>query len=358
MAASPARQWPRRGGPSIAGSGDLPPNPPPNPPTDLPADPSASPSLPIDARARPALTSFTKSGVSDTTPPRKALLLLALITLVWGTNWGLFPVVLREVSVWHFRTFTCLAAGLVLLAVARWRGLSLKVPRRHWATLVQATLLYLVVWNLASAHASALIPSGQAAVLGFTMPLWAALLAWGLLGQRLGPRLLIALALGALAVGLLAWRSLGAYAQAPLGVALALLAAIGWASGTMVLKRGQVDLPPLVLTGWQLLFASLPLGLGALIWGEAPAGGAGGPSWQVMAIMAYITLVPMAIGNLAWFTVVGLLPTEVAGLSSIMVPVVAMVSGAWLYGEPLGPVQLAAMACCAAALWLVLRKPG
>ena len=62
----------------------------------------------------------------------------------------------------------------------------------------------------------------------------------------------------------------------------------------------------------------------------------------------------MAIGNVAWFTIVGLLPTTVAGLSSILVPVVAMISGALIHGEPLGLIQWTAMACCAAALRLVL----
>ena len=82
------------------------------------------------------------------------------------------------------------------------------------------------------------------------------------------------------------------------------------------------------------------------------------PSWQSIVVIGYITLVPMSIGNVSWFAIVGLLPTNVAGLSSIMVPVVAMVSGAIVHGEPLGPLQWAAMTCCAAALSLALMKPG
>lgn len=285
------------------------------------------------------------------TIPRRALALLALLTLIWGTNWALFPLALREVSVWTFRAVSTLGAGLVLLAVARARGLPLAIPRRHWPALGCATAFYLVLWNVASAYAALMIPSGQAAVLGFTMPLWAALFGWLALGERLGPRLLLAMALGAAAVGLLAWRSLGAYAQAPLGVALALLAGIGWALGTMVLKRRSVDVPALVLTGWQLLAAALPIGLVALWRGD---GAWFLPSAGSLALIAYITLVPVALGNAAWFAIVGLLPTSVAGLSSILVPVVAMVSGALVHGEPLGAAQWAAMACCAAALRLAL----
>ena len=74
-------------------------------------------------------------------------------------------------------------------------------------------------------------------------------------------------------------------------------------------------------------------------------------------MIAWITLVPMCIGNFCWFAIVGLLPANVAGLSSVMVPVVAMVSGALVHGEPLGPVQLLAMGCSVAALSLALLKP-
>ena len=70
------------------------------------------------------------------------------------------------------------------------------------------------------------------------------------------------------------------------------------------------------------------------------------PSTTTVLVIAYITFVPMAIGNAASFTIVGLLPANVAGLSSVMVPVVAMVSGAMVHGEPLGLVQWAAMTCC------------
>ena len=66
----------------------------------------------------------------------------------------------------------------------------------------------------------------------------------------------------------------------------------------------------------------------------------------------------MSIGNAAWFAIVGMLPVNVAGLSSIMVPMVAMVTGAWVHGEPLGPVQWAAMLCCGVSLWLVMLRPA
>jgi drug/metabolite transporter (DMT)-like permease len=287
---------------------------------------------------------------------RRALILLAILTLVWGTNWPLFAFAVREVSVWTFRAVAVTIAGIVLLAVARARGQTLALPRRHLPRIVLATCFYLVLWNIASTYASILIPSGQAAVLGFTMPLWSALISWAVLGERLRPRLLLAIALGAAAVTLLMVPSLASYAQAPLGLALGLTAGIGWAVGTLILQRGgPLGISATVLTGWQLLIAALPTALGAFLLAES---GWFMPSWQSIAVIGYIALVPMAIGNVCWFAIVGMLPAHVAGLSAVMVPVVAMIAGAIVHGEPLGALQWLAMACSASALWLALARPG
>lgn len=290
----------------------------------------------------------------QTIPPR-ALILLVVLTLVWGTTWPLFPLAVREVSVWTFRAVSVAIAGVVLLGVARLRGQSLVIERRHWGTVAAASFCYLVVWNIASTYSAVLIPSGQSAMLGFTMPLWLALIAWAVLGQRLSARMLLAVALGAAAVLLLMAPGIEAYAQAPLGFGLGLLAGLGWAIGTLILQRRPVDVPATVLTGWQLLVAAVPITLGALALGD---GDWFVPSWTSILVIAYIVVMPMSIGNVSWFAIVGLLPANVAGLSSIMVPVVAMVSGALVHGEPLGPLQWAAMACCAAALSLALIRPA
>lgn len=283
----------------------------------------------------------------------KAVPLVVLLTVVWGTNWSLFPLAVREVSVWTFRAVSLTGAGLFLLAFARMRGLPAAIPRRHWAAVTAAALVYLVVWNLASTYAAILIPSGQAAILGFTMPLWTVLVVWALFGDRPGPRMLLAVALAAVGVGLLMIPAREAYRDAPAGFLLGLTAGLGWAVGTVILKRANVPVPALVLTGWQLLIAAVPLWVGALWLG-------GGqwfvPSWQTVLVIGYITIVPMAIGNLSWFAIVGLLPASVAGLSSVMVPILAMVTGAIVHAEPLGPFQLGAMACCGSALFLALSK--
>jgi drug/metabolite transporter (DMT)-like permease len=279
--------------------------------------------------------------------------MLVALTIVWGTNWPLFPYAVREVSVWTFRTIALLGSGLVLLLIARLRGDALMLPRRYWGPVALSTVCYLVVWNIASTYAAILIPSGQAAVLGFTMPLWSALITWAVLGERLSRRLMLAIALGGSGVALLMAPGFRAYAAAPAGFSLGLASGIAWAVGTLILKRAQVQAPVMVLTAWQLLIAATPIGIVALVLGDHHWFI---PSWQSIAVISWITLVPMCIGNVCWFAIVGMLPANIAGLSSVMVPVVAMVSGAIVNGEPLGPLQLVSMAMCVTGLVLALRE--
>ena len=293
--------------------------------------------------------------MTDRSPLQTALPLVVVLTLVWGTTWILFPLAVKEVSVWTFRAVSVTLAGLGLLAVAALRGVSLTVPRTSWPTLVGAALVFLVIWNIASTFAAVLIPSGQAAILGFTMPLWATLIGWAVWGERPTLRLGLAVALSGMGVGLLLARSIKAYANAPLGFALGLLAAFGWALGTLLLKRRPIEAPALVHTGWQLLVAAVPITAAALYFGD---GMLFMPSWPSIAVIAYITLMPMALGNVVWFSIVRVLPANVAALSSVMVPVVAMVCGAIVYQEPLGLTQLVAMVCCASGLLLALTQPG
>lgn len=232
--------------------------------------------------------------------------------------------------------------------------MSLAVPRASLPTLFCAALVYLIVWNIASTFAAVLIPSGKAAILGFTMPLWATLIGWALWGELPSMRLGLAVGLGGMGVGLLLARSADAYANAPLGFALGLLAAVGWALGTLLIKRRSIEAPALVHTGWQLLVAAVLITAAAFYFGD---GIFFMPSWRSIAVISYITLMPMALGNVVWFSIVGALPANVAALSSVMVPVVAMICGAVVYQEPLGLTQLIAMVCCASGLLLALTKP-
>ena len=291
----------------------------------------------------------------DRSAHSRALALLALLTLVWGTNWPLFAIVLRDFSIWTFRIIVVIIAGVALFAVSRLRGESPRVPRHLWAPLALASFFNIGVWNILTAAAVRYIPSGQAAVLAYTMPLWFALISPLVLRERLNGRILLALAFGAASVVLLAVPNLRISADAPLGILCGVGAGLCWALGTLIQKRTDWAGMGLSLTAWQIALSLPPILLASAFFADWQWTV---PSWTGVLTVLYIALIPMCIGTATWFAIVGLLPANVAALSSIIVPIVAMVSGKLVLDEPMGAAQLGALACSVIALALALFKPA
>ena len=207
------------------------------------------------------------------------------------------------------------------------------------------------IWNIATSLAVLYIPSGHASVLAYTMPLWVALIGFAVFGQRLTGRLLAAILIGAAAVVALMVPNFQSYAHAPAGLFWGLFAGFCWAVGTFIVKRTSWPGMGLSLTFWQVVISLPPILLGALLFDGLPTHW---PSTQALVATIYTGAVPMALGTAAWFALVKLLPAQVAGLSSIAIPIVAIVSGVLILHEPLSLLQALAIASTVAALWLAL----
>ena len=284
----------------------------------------------------------------------RVLALLAALTLVWGTNWPLFKIALDELPVLTFRAIVLVVAILVLTTILLMRGESVAVPKGKWPALIAASAMNLFIWNIATSLAVLYIPSGHASVLAYTMPLWVALLGFAVFGQRLTARLLLAIAIGAAAVVALMIPNFQSYARAPAGLFWGLFAGFCWAVGTFIVKRTAWPGMGLSLTFWQVAISLPPILLGALVIDGLPTHW---PSTKALVATIYTGAVPMALGTAAWFALVKLLPAQVAALSSIAIPIVAIVSGVLLLDEPLSVLQAIAIASTVLSLWLAL-VPG
>ena len=287
----------------------------------------------------------------------KVLALLGVLTLVWGTNWPLFRIALDELPVWTFRTIVMSTAVLMLTAILLVRRESFAVPKGKWPALIAAAAMNVGVWNIATSLAVLYIPSGHASVLAYTMPLWVAAIGLVVFGQRLTPRLLAAIAIGAAAVVALMAPNFRDYAQAPWGLFWGLLAGFCWAVGTFIVKRTSWPGMGLSLTFWQVAICLPPIALGALLIDGLPSYSRHWPSTKALAATLYTGAIPMALGTATWFALVKLLPAQVAALSSIAIPIVAIVSGIVILHEPLSWLQAVAIASTVISLWLAL-VPG
>ncbi|CAN5922447.1 EamA family transporter [soil metagenome] len=289
----------------------------------------------------------------------KVLGLLALLTLVWGTNWPMFKIALDELPVLTFRSIVLACACLMLTTILVVRRESFAVPKGKWPALIAASMMNLLVWNIATSFAVLYIPSGHASVLAYTMPLWVALIGFAVYGQRMTGRLLVAILIGAAAVLALMLPNFRSYEQAPAGLFWGLLAGFCWAVGTFIVKRTSWPGMGLSLTFWQVAISLPPVVLGALVFDGLPTHWPPDhwPSTKALAATIYTGAIPMALGTATWFALVKLLPAQVAALSSIAIPIVAIVSGVLLLDEPLSPLQALAIGSTVLSLWLAL-VPG
>src|SRR5690242_1352071 len=133
----------------------------------------------------PAPGSMTES--KPTAPARIApagLMFLAITSVGWGFNWPVTKYLLSEVPPLTLRGITGVLGAALLAMLALARAQSLKVERRLWPRPMLAALLNVTGWMVLMGLALLWLPASEAALIAYTMPVWASLLAWPVLGER------------------------------------------------------------------------------------------------------------------------------------------------------------------------------
>ncbi len=289
---------------------------------------------------------------------RLVLLLVATISVFWGFNWPAMKVGVEELGPWLFRTVTVGVAGVCLLAAARLGGEPIRLAAADLRPLVPVSLFAVTGWHLFTAFGLTYIGGGRAVIVAFTMPLWAAITSSLWLGERHGPRLLAALLLGLVGIGVLIGPDVGRLVDQTTGALLVLGASVCWAIGTVGTKARRWSVGAVALAGWQLLVGWLPIALATLLFDPAPD--LSELTWRGIFATAYASTVALALCFGAFVKIVTLVPASVAAISTLAIPVIGVASSAMLLGEPLGLRELAALALVLPALALVLlpRRGG
>ena len=283
-------------------------------------------------------------------------MILALLTLCWGANWPAMKIALGEIPVWTFRTICLTVGGVALLAIGRLSGASIRLPLRELPGVMICSLFAMTGWHLFSGYGLSMLPAGRAAIIAFTMPIWAALLSTWLLKEALTARKLIGLALGTAGLALLIGPDLQVVNEFPLGALLMLGAAVTWAIGTVALKCFRWTMATTVLVGWQLLVAMPPIAAGALIM-EDPLVALDISARAAWALL-YVLALPMVFCQWAYFRTVRLFPAFVAATSTLAIPIVGVYSSALVLGEPVGWRELGSLALVCSGLVMVLLLQG
>jgi len=167
------------------------------------------------------------------------------------------------------------------------------------------------------------------AILTYTMPIWAVLLAWAVLGER--PTGVQAAALALCVVGLVVLISPLARTGLPTGILLAAASGVSWAAGTVYLKWARVTADPMGFASWQITFAFFFIASAALIF----EGGfhLRGASTGALLCVVFSGVAGNALAYALWFSIVRRVSAVTASLGTLAIPVIGVLATVLILGE-------------------------
>jgi drug/metabolite transporter (DMT)-like permease len=278
-------------------------------------------------------------------PLHGAITALILLALIWGYNWVVMKIALRDCGPFTFAALRSMLGALVLFPLLPFKGGSAAPPKAIAGIILLGMFqtggfLGFTFWALVEGGA------GKTAVLVYTMPFWVLILARLFLGEHIrgAQWLAVLLSISGLLMIFEPWHGRGGlFSQV-----LAVMAGMFWAASVIIAKQlmKREKIPLLGLTAWQMLFGAIPLVIVAFFVSEGQINW----SFSFIAALLYNVIPGNAVAWLLWLYILEKLPAGVAGMGSLIIPVVGVLS-AWLQlGERPGPYEAAGMLLIVAAL--------
>jgi drug/metabolite transporter (DMT)-like permease len=280
------------------------------------------------------------------------------LTIVWGINWpimklgvtGFPPLTFRMLCLWLGTP----VLGLALLAMR----VPFRIPRAHWRELLVLAVFNMFIWHGLIIIAVQSLSSGRSAILGYTMPMFSAVLGALFFGHRLAARAWAGVGAATLGVVLLLWHEITHLSGKPEGVLLALVAASTWALGTQLLRRTTMPVPTLAISFWMTTLTAGVMTVLALVFEHSRWVAPSPTHWGAIAFNAVLVF---GFAHAAWFYLARSLPPVASTLSVMLIPVVGVFSGALWLGEVLHWQDWAAVGLMvlsiAAVLWPQAARP-
>jgi drug/metabolite transporter (DMT)-like permease len=276
--------------------------------------------------------------------PSTAAVATALLTVyvVWGSTYFAIAVMIESLPPLLAAGFRYVTAGLIMLtalaAHARWRRSRERAERptaAHWRSAFIIGALLLLGGNGGVVLAELRIPSGLAAVLVATVPIWLAV--FDAILTRRPPSLLVigGLLAGIVGVGVLLVPVEGLAGIDPLGVALVVAATMCWAAGSLYARRAPLPRSGLLGTGMEMVGGGLALAVGGLLLGEAGRIDVASFSTRSLLAVAYLIVFGSIVAFTAYTWLLANVSVSVVGTYAYVNPIVAVGLGAVLLSEPI-----------------------
>lgn len=294
--------------------------------------------------------------------PKRGLepIAILLIALFWGLNWPAVRTALNEISPWMLRVIGMGAGALFLFVYAALTRQRWRLARRDWLPVLVGGFFSITAFNLLLSFAQLAGPTSRAVIVTFAMPIWTVLFAGWILGERLDRRRWLGLGLGGSGLLCLGWPLLASGAPG-IGTALALVAGMSWALGTVVMKRFPVVASPVAISAVQLAAGALVAFLGLVIFEPGvlqAAGGWTGFQRSTWLALGHHIILSQSLAYLLWYWLLARIPAGTASLTLLLVPAIGVASSMLLLGERPGLSDGLGLALMTTAATVVMWTRG
>jgi drug/metabolite transporter (DMT)-like permease len=286
---------------------------------------------------------------------RQQIFALIFITLTWGLNWPVMKFGISDYPPLTFRTIS-MWLGLPVMALGLFlTGAPFRIARVHWAELFWLAFFNMFVWYALVIVALQSLNSGRAAILGYSMPIFSAVLGALMFGNRLVTRAWAGVAAAALGVLLLLWHELSNFAGHPMAVMYVLFSALTWAMGVHLMRRTKMAVPTQTISFWMTVLTTVVMSVLSVLFERSEWKLPSAPAW---AAIAYNALLIFGLVQTLYLAMARQLTPVASTLSVMMIPVLGVFSGALWLGEILHWQDWAAVLLMVLAIASVLLPSG
>ena len=280
------------------------------------------------------------------------IFLLILLILVWTSVWSLFKVAIEAIPPLSFRVIIGIPAFFLLLLLGFKKVKTIYIPKSDFKPLLLISFFNVTLWQVLMLYGINMLGGGRAAVLTYTMPVWATIFASIFGYEKINLSIIVSLIFGMLGILFLSFEI--NVSENILGFLITLSAGLSWAIGTMIVKYGGIKSDGLIIAGWQQIIGIIPIIPFALYY---DLDNFGLIDYRHILIIIYGIFLSSAYTYWAYFTILQKFSVNVTSISVMAVPILAILVDYVLVDVEFSSFDLLALIFIVSGIYIVATKP-